>query len=74
MDVAITLQNAFYVVSLVFMGVLLVLLVALLAVALVIKSKINKLHRAIDQRVGQVKDFGFKTAAIMKALKLVIRH
>lgn len=46
------LQTAFYIVGIIFMGVMLLLMLVLLAAVLVIRAKINALHRHIEQSVG----------------------
>ena len=63
------LQTAFYIVGLVFMGINLILIIALLSAVLVIKSKINKVHDAINDRVDRVKDLTTKASLIFRTLK-----
>lgn len=46
------LQTAFYIVGIVFMGVMLVIILAILVAVLVIRAKINAIHRHIEERLG----------------------
>lgn len=68
------LQTAFYIVGLVFMGINLILIIALLSAVLVIKSKINKVHDAINERVDRVKDITTKASLILRTLKHFARR
>jgi len=63
------LQTAFYIVGLVFMGINLILIVALLSAVLVIKAKINRVHEAIDAKVDQAKDLANKAGLVFRFLK-----
>lgn len=63
-----TLQNAYYIIAIIFMTLMLVLIFTLLAAVLVIKAKINKVHDAIDGKIGQVKSVAEKTIVGLKAL------
>ncbi|HET6925115.1 MAG TPA: hypothetical protein VFH39_04755 [Candidatus Saccharimonadales bacterium] len=63
------LQTAFYIVALVFMGINLLLIIALLSAVLVIKAKVNKLHDAVDEKVSQVKDIGAKAGLVFRTVK-----
>jgi hypothetical protein len=46
------LQTAFYVVGLIFMGLMLVLLLVLVVAVLVIRAKINAIHRHIEEKLS----------------------
>lgn len=46
------LQSTFYVVGIIFMGLMLVLLLVLLATVLVIRAKINAIHRHIEEKLS----------------------
>lgn len=48
------LQEAFYIIAIVFMGVMFILLVALLVAVFVIRSKINKIQQQIESRINMV--------------------
>jgi hypothetical protein len=58
------LQEAFYIVGLVFMGVIFILLIALLSVALVIRSKINRIHAQIEAKINTVTSIAEKGGEI----------
>lgn len=65
------LQTAYYIVALVFMGVIFLVLIALLAVALVIRAKINSIHARIEEKIEQVSGVAEKGAAVLGTLKKV---
>lgn len=48
------LQEAFYIIGIVFMSIALILLLALVAAVFVIRSKINKIHAMIEERINAV--------------------
>jgi hypothetical protein len=48
------LQSAFYVVGIIFMGLMLVLFVVLVIAVLVIRAKVNAIHRHVEERLGSV--------------------
>lgn len=48
------LQEAFYIISIVFMGVMFVLIIALVIAVFVIRSKVNKIQRTIEDKVHTV--------------------
>jgi Na+-transporting methylmalonyl-CoA/oxaloacetate decarboxylase gamma subunit len=48
------LQEAFYIVGIVFMSIVLLLLVALLISVFVIKGKINRIHDNIENKINSV--------------------
>lgn len=48
------LQEAFYIISIVFMGVMFVIIIALVVAVFIIKSKINHIQRTIENRVDMV--------------------
>lgn len=45
------LQEAFYIIAIVFMGVMFILIIALVAAVFVIRSKINKIQKTIEDKV-----------------------
>jgi hypothetical protein len=55
------LANAFYIIGIICMSLITIILIALIAVAVVIKLKIDSIHRAIEARMQPVRDFA-KTA------------
>jgi|GEM_PF-908545 len=46
------LQEAFYIISIVYMSVMFILIIALVVSVFVIRSKINKIHQMIETRVN----------------------
>jgi hypothetical protein len=48
------LQEAFYIIAIVFMGVMFILLTALVAAVFVIRSKISKIQHQIEGRINMV--------------------
>ena len=48
------LQEAFYIIAIVFMAIMFVLIIALVAAVFVIRSKINKIQQTIEERVDMV--------------------
>ena len=49
-----TLETAFYIIGIVTMSLMLILMIALVTAVLVIKSKINHLHRMVEEKVATV--------------------
>jgi hypothetical protein len=46
------LQTAFYVVALIFMGLMLILFLVLIVAVLVIRAKVNAIHRHIEEKLS----------------------
>jgi Na+-transporting methylmalonyl-CoA/oxaloacetate decarboxylase gamma subunit len=67
------LQEAFYIIAIVFMGVMFILLVALVAAVFVIRNKINRIERQIENRINMVTGIaergGEVAAAVVGAAK-----
>jgi len=68
------LETAFYIVGLVFMGLMLLLVFAILTAVLVIKSKINHLHNTINEKVNNVKDAAAKVTAILGTVRHFVKR
>ncbi|CAN5399012.1 hypothetical protein BH10PAT3_BH10PAT3_5390 [soil metagenome] len=54
-----TLEHAFYIIGIVFMSLMIILFIALMSAVVVIKARINHIHRIIEQKldlVGNLKD------------------
>lgn len=62
------LQEAFYIVGIVFMGIMLVLIAALVVAVFVIRAKIIALERKITARVEAVADIAGKSGEILAAV------
>ncbi len=48
------LEQTFYIVGIIFMGLMLLLLVALVAAVFVIRAKINHIHKMVDEKINTV--------------------
>jgi Na+-transporting methylmalonyl-CoA/oxaloacetate decarboxylase gamma subunit len=48
------LQEAFYIIAIVFMGVIFIILIALVTAVFVIRNKVNKIQRAIEDKINTV--------------------
>jgi cell division protein FtsL len=48
------LQEAFYIIAIIFMGVMFILIIALVAAVFVIRSKVNRIQRTIEDKVHMV--------------------
>ena len=48
------LQTAFYIIAIIFMGVMFLLIITLLAAVFVIRAKVVSIQRQIEERVGEV--------------------
>jgi hypothetical protein len=76
------LQEAFYIVGLIYMGVMLVLVIALVISVFIIRSKINRIHDNIETRIDSFTNIAEKggelaaavsNAAVRKAKKALNR-
>lgn len=65
------LQTAFYVVGLIFMGLMLLIGLVGLVALLVIRAKINAIHHRIEDRLEHVTEWAEKGTAVLGALKKV---
>lgn len=60
------LQEAFYIIGIIFMSLMLLILVALVAAVFVIKAKVNHIHHVIEEKVHSVTSLGEKVAGTAK--------
>lgn len=58
------LQEAFYIISIVFMGVIFIILIALVTAVFVIRNKVNKIQRAIEEKLHTVTSIAEKGGEI----------
>jgi hypothetical protein len=65
------LQTAFYIIGIIFMTVMLLLTIGILVALWVIKSKINRMHQAIDQKLATAQDAIHKGTAIFRILRII---
>jgi hypothetical protein len=68
------LQTTFYIVGIVYMAIMLLLLVAILAAVLVIKTKINHVHQMIDEKVDAVKNVTTKLATVFGTARHFVKR
>ena len=69
------LQNTFYVIGIIYMGLMTVIVIALVIAVLAIKAKINDIHRRIEEKVHsfvEVAQMG--EALVEKAQDFAKRH
>ena len=67
------LQTAFYIVGIVFMGLMLLLVLVAVTAILVIRSKIVHIQRHIEDRLHTAKELAQKGEAVVSTLKKVSR-
>jgi hypothetical protein len=65
------LQTTFYIIGIIFMGLMLLIGLVIVVAVLVIRTKINAIHQRIDDRLGQVADWAEKGTAVFGAIKKV---
>ncbi len=65
------LQNAFYIIGIVFMGLMLVILIALIASVFIIRARIVAIHNMIESKLNLISGLGAKGSAVLKAIKKV---
>lgn len=63
------LQNAFYIVGIIFMSLMLILFIVLVAAVLVIRAKVNAIHAKIDQKLSVFGDIASKGHAAVGKVK-----
>ena len=68
------LETVFYVVGIVFMGLMTAMLIALLAAVLVIKARIDTLHSIVGERIDQARFIGAKVATGLMMLRRFIKR
>lgn len=65
------LQNAFYIIGIVFMSLMLIILLAIVAAVFVIRSKVVAMHKMIEDKLSLFSDSGAKGSAVIKTIKKV---
>lgn len=58
------LQEVFYIIAIVFMGVIFIILIALVTAVFVIRNKVNKIQRAIEDKINTVTTIAEKTGEV----------
>lgn len=68
------LQTAFYIVSIVFMGLMLLITLVLVVTVVVIRIKIVAIHRHIEEKLGQVVNWAEKGISVIETIKKVTHN
>lgn len=69
------LQEAFYIIAIIFMGVIFIMLIALVSAVFVIRSKINRIHDQIEAKINTVTAVAEKSGEIAGlATRIVARQ
>jgi len=75
------LQEAFYIISIIYMGVIFIILIALLVAVIKIRNKINNIHASIESKINTVTNLaekggeiaGLATRVVAKKAKKAMR-
>ncbi|HEU5005302.1 MAG TPA: hypothetical protein VFT49_04475 [Candidatus Saccharimonadales bacterium] len=62
------LQTAYYIIGIVFMGIILILIAALVIAVFVIRAKVNNIERRIEERINEVSDLTGRGGEILAAV------
>lgn len=62
------LQEAFYIIAIVFMGVMFVLIIALVTAVFVIRNKVNHIQQQIEDRINMVTNIAEKGGEVAAAV------
>jgi len=62
------LQEAFYIIAIIFMGIMFILLVALVTAVFVIRNKINRIERQIENRINMVTNIAERGGEVAAAV------
>lgn len=68
------LQEAFYIVALVYMGVSLLIIVAVLVALGVIRQKIVNLERMVQEKIDAVTSIGSKAGEFVESVRNFTKH
>ena len=68
------LQTAFYIVGIIFMGLMLLITLVLVAAVVVIRIKVVAIHRHVEEKLGQVVNWAEKGTTIIEAIKKVTHN
>ena len=63
------LQTTFYIMAIIFMGVMFLILLSILAAVLVIRAKVNAIHARIEEKIEQLTAIAEKSTAVIGSLK-----
>jgi septation ring formation regulator EzrA len=67
------LQNTFYVLGIIVMGLILILLVIIVTAVLVIRAKINAIHEMVEQKIELLISPVSTAAKVVKGVKQAVR-
>jgi hypothetical protein len=68
------LQTAFYIIGIVFMSLMLLVVIGIAITVLVIKAKINDIHRRIEEKLAVVTNITHLGSDIVAATKKVLKR
>ncbi len=68
------LQTAFYIIGIIFMSLMLLIMVGIAITVLVIKAKINAIHRRIEEKLAVVTNLTHLGTDLMSATKKVLKR
>ena len=60
------IEHVFYVIGIIFMSLMILLFIALITAVLVIKVKINHIHKLIDNKINTASSFADTAKSIFK--------
>lgn len=69
------LQTAFYIIGIIFMSLMLILTIGIVAALLVVRSKINAIHRQIEDKLSIITNIANTGAEVVdRAKRMVTRR
>ena len=68
------LQNAFYVIGIIYMSVMLALATIVLVIILNIKSKVDRFEGAVDERLDQVRKIGRQATILLGVVRHIMKR
>ena len=67
------LETAFYIIGIIFMGLMLLFMIVVITAILVIRHKISHIQQQIEDRLHTAKDIAAKGEAVVKTIKKATR-
>lgn len=67
-----TLQDTYYIIGIVFMSLMMLLMIIGVVAVLVIKAKINAIHRKIEEKINMVSNIAHAGAELAGAAKNIV--
>lgn len=68
------LQTTFYIVGILFMGLMLLIALVLVVTVVVIRVKIAAIHRHLEEKIGQISNWAETGSAVIGAIKKVTHN